>query len=160
MINNIILAFAAIVATIHVLLSHKQLDKAQIVDIYFLYFLIFGVGIIGGIGFVGHVFFPGQMAQMIGWPTGSPFQFEVGFHDGAWALLGFLCFFIRGNFWAATAIGWSFFMLGAAYGHIQQLMMSGNYAPYNVGTILPDILVPVILITLLLLHYYYASRAY
>ncbi len=59
-----------------------------------------------------------EAAKMIGWPAGNPFQFEVGLHDGAWGLLGFLCVFIGGGFWVATALGWSFFLLGAAYGHV------------------------------------------
>src|SRR5262249_51982096 len=41
-------------------------------------------------GFIPRVFFPDQTARSIGWPTGSPFQFEVGLHDGAWGVLGFL----------------------------------------------------------------------
>jgi hypothetical protein len=36
---------------------------------------------------------------MIGWPPGNPFQFEVGVHDGAWGVLGFLCIWIGGLFW-------------------------------------------------------------
>src|SRR5690242_10322179 len=127
MISNLILVLTVLIATIHVLLRKKSLTRAEIIDLYFLYFLVGGVGMIGGIGFIGHVFFADQIARLIGWPIGSPFQFEVGFHDGAWALLGFLCIYFRGNFWTATALGWSFFMLGATYGHIKQTVISANY---------------------------------
>src|SRR6185369_15461140 len=61
---------------------------------------------------------PDRAAELIGWPPGSPFQLEVGFHDGAWGLLGFLSICIGGSFWLATGLGWSFFMLGATYGHL------------------------------------------
>ena len=155
MINNILLLLAFILATFHYFIKRKQFNSSQIVDLYLIYFLFFGVGIIASIGFISHLFFPNQTAELIGWPTGSPFQFEVGFHDGAWGLLGILCLFIRDKFWLATGIGWSFFMLGAAYGHVIQATHYENFAPYNAGTIAPDILVPVILLGLLFLKYVY-----
>ena len=87
-------------------------------------------------GFIPHIFFPDQAAALIGWPPGSPFQLEVGFH--AWGLLGFLSIWIDGSFWLATGLGSSFFMLGATYGHLHQTLSSGNYAPYNFLTIFSD----------------------
>jgi hypothetical protein len=78
------------------------------------------------LGFIPHVFFADQAAQLIGWPTGSPFEFEVGFHDGGWGLLGLLCLWIGGRFWLATGLGWSFFMLGATYIHIVHTVREGN----------------------------------
>ena len=97
------------------------------------------VEIIGFVfGFIPHVFFPDFAAEQIGWPTGSPFQLEVGFHDGAWGLLGFLCIWIGGTFWLATGLGWTFFMLGATYGHIVQTVREGDYAPYNFLTLFSD----------------------
>lgn len=158
MINNLILLLTAIIVTIHIMIKRKILNKGQIIDLYLLYFLVGGVGIIGGIGFIGHVFFANEVARMIGWPTGSPFQFEVGCHDGAWALLGFLCLYYRDNFWTATAVGWSFFLLGATYGHIKQTIVSGNFEPYNYGMILPDFLVPVILLMLIVMRHRNQAR--
>jgi hypothetical protein len=35
------------------------------------------------------------------------------------------------RFWLATGLGWSLFMLGATYGHIEQTLRAGDYAPYN-----------------------------
>lgn len=152
MINNIILLITLIIATVHVFIKRKYLQRAQVIDLYLLYFLVGGVGVIGAIDFIYHIFFADEVAAMIGWPPGSPFQFEVGFHDGAWGLLGFLCLHYRENFWTATGIGWSFFMLGATYGHIKQTILFSNFSPYNLGLILPDFLVPVILLTLLCLR--------
>jgi len=149
MINLLVLALFAIFASIHAFFKRKVLRKGDLLDLYLIYSLVGGVGVIGAIGFVGHLFFADQVARLIGWPTGSPFQFEVGCQDGAFALLGFLCLYFRGNFWIATGIGWSFFLLGATYGHIKQMLLLGDYAPYNAGIIFPDFLVPVILLTLL-----------
>jgi hypothetical protein len=95
------------------------------------------------------VFFADQAAELIGWPKGSMFQFEVGLHDGAWGILGFLSVFFGGGFWLATAIGWSFFLFGAAWGHVQQIIIEGNYAPYNFYPAITDALIPIWLLGLL-----------
>jgi hypothetical protein len=87
----------------------------------------FDVGAVGFLfGFILHVFFADQAAELIGWPKGSMFQFEVGLHDGGWGILSFLCVFFGGGFWLATAIGWSFFMFGAAWGHIREPHRGGQ----------------------------------
>ena len=115
--------------------------------------LVFGVGVIGlPLGFVPHVFFPDKAAELIGWAP-SPFQLEVGFHDGAWGILGFLCIWIGGLFWLATGLGWSFFMLGATYGHIRETVSAGNYAPYNFFTIFSDGFIGIWILVLLYLYW-------
>lgn len=158
MINNIVVLLAMLLATGYVYLYRDVLTKAQVVNVYLLYLLVAGVGMVGAIGFISHVFFPNQSAAMIGWAPGSPFQFEVGCHDGAWAMLGFLCIYHRGNFWLATGLGWSFFMLGAAFGHIYQMFINNNFAPYNAGIILPDLLIPILLLVLLALRHKYSQH--
>ena len=152
MINNVILIITILLASIHALCRRKSLRKKDLVDLYLIYIFVGCVGIIGSIGFIGHVFYAKQVAHMIGWPIGSPFQFEVGCHDGAWALLGFLCLYFRDHFWTATGIGWSFFLLGATYGHIKQTVLMHDYSSYNYAIIFSDFLTPVVLITLLIIR--------
>ena len=77
------------------------------------------------------------------------FQFEVGLHDGSWGILGFLCVFFGGGFWLATAIGWSFFMVGAALGHIREIIVEANFAPYNLMPAFTDTFIPLYLLGLL-----------
>jgi hypothetical protein len=138
---------------IHFWISPIQRTRGDIVRLLLLYALLLAVGVIGFLlGFVPHVFFADAAAQLICWPTGSPFQFEVGIHDGAWGVLGFLCTWIGGTFWLATGLGWSPFMLGATYGHIREVIIAGNYAPYNFLTIFSDGFVAVWLPVLLFLH--------
>lgn len=149
MISTVILAIGLLAAAVYLLVSKAPRTRTRICEILLLYCLVCGVGLIGLVGFIGHVFFGDQIAAMIGWPAGSPFQFEVGLHDGAWGVLGILCILKRGGFWLATGLGWSLFMLGAAYGHIRDAMLHGNLALYNAGSILPDLLVPVLLLVLL-----------
>src|SRR5262245_13510235 len=108
------------------------------------------VGAVGFLfGFVPHVFFADQAAELIGWPKGSMFQFEVGLHDGGWGILGFLCVLFGGGFWLATAIGWSFFMFGAAWGHFREIIVEGNFAPYNLMPAFTDTFIPLYLLGLL-----------
>jgi hypothetical protein len=73
-------------------------------------------------------------------------------------VLGILCYWMRGNFWTATVIGFSVWFLGDAVVHIKDIVVSANYAPNNAGvTFYLDILVPVILIALLA-YYLHVSR--
>jgi hypothetical protein len=139
---------------LHLAVSKTPRTPLRVVHILLLYALVVGVGVVGlPLGFVPHVFFPDQAAKLIGWPAGSPFQFEVGVHDGAWGILGFLCIWIGGLFWLATGLGWSLFMLGATYGHIRDTVVAGNYAPYNFLTIFSDGFIAVWLLALLYLYH-------
>ncbi len=89
---------------------------------------------------------------MIGWPV-SPFQFEVGVHDGAWGVLSFRCIWIGGTFWLAAGLGWALFLLGATYGHIDQTLKTEDYAPYNFLMIFSDGFIGIWLLVLLFLYW-------
>jgi hypothetical protein len=154
MLGLIVFLLSMVLPLIHLGLSREPKTRGRVLHLLLLYALVFDVGVIGlPLGFVPHVFFADQAAHLIGWPPGSPFQFEVGIHDGAWGLLGFLCIWIGGLFWLATGLGWSLFMLGATYGHIYQTVQEGNYAPYNFLTIFSDGIIAVWLLGLLYLYY-------
>jgi hypothetical protein len=154
MIAVVVALLSVVLPLIHLWLSPLARPRGRAVRLLLLYALVLGVGVIGlFMGFVPHVFFADAAARLIGWPTGSPFQFEVGIHDGAWGVLGFLCIWIGGTFWLATGLGWSLFMLGATYGHIHQMVVAGNYAPYNFLTIFSDGFIALWLLVLLYLHY-------
>ncbi len=133
-----ILLMGIIIGLIHLGIKKNTLKRNEKIELFLLYLIIFAVGIIGTIAFIGHVFFPEKIAPKIGWQV-SPFETEVGIHDGAWALLGFLAIWISGSFWHAIVIGWSFFMIGAGIGHIKETIIYGNYAPYNFSMIFFDI---------------------
>jgi len=137
---------AVIASVIHLAVTKAPRTPRRVVEVLLLYQFVFVVATGGTIGFMGHVFSPDAIAKSIGWPPGSPFQFEVGMADGAFGLLGWLCIFRRGGFWWATAIGYSFFLIGDGIGHIIRLVQDSDFAPANVGTIVPDILAPVLLL--------------
>ena len=154
MVAITIALLSAVLPLVHLYVSKVPRTRLRVIHILLLYALVLGVGVIGlPMGFVPHVFFADATAWAIGWPTGSPFQFEVGVHDGAWGVLGFLCIWIGGRFWLATGLGWSLFMLGATYGHIRQTVLEGDYAPYNFLTIFSDGFIAVWLLALLWLYW-------
>jgi len=160
MLGFVFIVLSIVGAIIHLSITKQQKSRQYVVDTLLLYSLVFNVGGVGlFVGFIPHVFFPDRAAAFIGWPSGSHFQYEVGFHDGAWGILGFLSIWIRGNFWLATGIGWSFFLLGAAIGHLHDTIVNANYAPYNFLMIFVDSLIALILLTLLTLKYRWAPTA-
>ncbi len=154
MIGIAIAVLSVVLPVLHLFVSKVPRTKLRVIHILLLYALVLGVGVIGlPLGFIPHVFFANETARAIGWPTGSPFQFEVGVHDGAWGVLGFLCIWIGGTFWLATGLGWALFMLGATYGHIRDTVLEGNYAPYNFLTIFSDGFIALWLLVLLWLYW-------
>lgn len=153
MIAITIAILSVLLPLLHLRISSGVRTRDSIVHLMLLYALVLDVGVIGFVlGFISHIFFPDQAADMIGWPRGNPFQFEVGLHDGAWGVLGFLCIWIGGSFWTATGLGWSLFMLGASFGHLVQTLREGNFAPYNFLTIFSDGFIGVWLLLLLTLR--------
>ncbi len=130
------------------------LHAAGVVESFLLWFLVIVVGFGSLYAFVGHAFVADDVARSIGWPTGSPFQFEVALHNLAVGVLGVLCFWVRGDFWSATVIAFAVFGVGAAYGHIRDIRLRHNYEPGNAGPILyiNDILLPLLLIVLLITY--------
>nr|WP_245303908.1 DUF6790 family protein [Pseudorhodoplanes sinuspersici] len=126
--------------------------RGQLVEALFAYFLLFSIGISYFYNFVMHVFFGEMAARFIGWAD-SPFQTEVGFASLGFSVVGFLAF--RGDIGLRTAavVGPSIFLLGAAGGHIYQMITAHNFAPGNAGVIFwTDILLPVIGFALLYLQ--------
>lgn len=84
MINVIIVLSSIALPLIHLGLSGIPRTRDRMVRVLLLYALAFNVGFVGlFMGFIPHVFFADQAARLIGWQPGSPFQFEVGVHDGA-----------------------------------------------------------------------------
>jgi Family of unknown function (DUF6790) len=153
MIDLAVAFLSVLLPLVHLALSKIPRTRLRVIHLLLLYALVLDVGVIGLVlGFIPHVFFADQAARLIGWPPGSPFQFEVGVHDGAWGVLGILCIWIGGTFWLATGLGWSLFMLGATYGHIHQMVLKANYAPYNFLTIFSDGFIAVWLLVLLYLY--------
>ena len=101
-----------------------------------------------------------MIARFIGWDN-SPFQLEVGFASLGFAIVGILAFKGSMGMRAAAVIGPSMFLLGAAGGHIYQMIKAHNFAPGNVGTVFwMDIILPIIGFSLLYLYHRLKNRTY
>jgi len=138
-----------------VALSRKQkpLHKGQIIEALFAYFLLFSIGLGFLYNFIMHVFFAEIAASFIGWKN-SPFQYEVGYASLGFAIVGIIAFKQNLSFRAAAVIGPSFFLWGAAGGHIYQMITTHNYSPGNAGVIFwTDIILPIIALVLLYQQY-------
>jgi hypothetical protein len=119
----------------------------------FSYYLLFAIGISNLVNFVFHVFFGDMAAEFIGWKQ-SPFQAEVGFASLGIGIAGVIAFRASLPFRFATLISPSVFSLGAAGGHIYQMIAARNFSPGNVGLILPsNFLIPAVGFVLLWLSY-------
>ncbi len=135
----------------------RPLAMATVVEELFAWFLLFSIGISFFYNFVFHVFFGDLAARYIGWAQ-SPFQAEVGTASLGFSVVGFLAF--RGGFGMRTAavVGPACFLLGAAAGHIYQMIAVHNFAPGNAGVIFyTDLGVPAIGFVLLRLQHRLAS---
>lgn len=117
------------------------------------YYMLFAIGINNLVNFVFHVFFGELSAGFIGWAD-SPFQAEVGFASLGIGIVGVMAFRAGLPFRVAAYIPPAVFSLGAAWGHIYQMITAHNYSPGNVGLVLPtDIILPAVGFVLLYLSY-------
>jgi len=160
-ISNFSLTFLVVgllASGVALLRRHRPWTGAVVVEALFSRFLLFSIAIGYLYNFVVHVFFGAISARFIGWPD-SPFQREVGFASLGFSMIGFLA--VRGSFAmrAAAVVGSSCFLLGAAGGHVLEMVRSRNFAPGNAGAVFDmDLLLPAIGFSLLGLQHRYSER--
>lgn len=131
--------------------------RAWVVEKLLAWYVFFSIGVDNFYNFVMHVFFSEMSARFIGWAD-SPFQLEVGMASLGFAAVGLLAAFRSFDLRLASIVGPSIFTLGAAVGHIQQMITAHNFAPGNAGLIFwTDILVPVFGFGLLWLQHRYGK---
>jgi hypothetical protein len=110
-------------------------------------FLI-AVGVPLLIAFVGHTFRGEVSARRLGWPTGNPFQTEVGIWDGAGGAIAVVAFWRHDGFWLATVIAHSLFWTGAGIVHVREIVKERNFRADNLLPAVVNFLVPATLISL------------
>jgi len=152
------LILGLVAGAVSLLFKPKPLTRRTVVEVLFSYFLLIAIGLNNLVNFVFHVFYGDLAASFIGWAQ-SPFQAEVGFASLGIGITGVIAFRASLPFQAAALIPPVVFSLGAAGGHIYQMIVEKNFAPGNVGLVLPtDIVLPLVGFLLLWLCYRY-SRA-
>ena len=144
-LSNFTLSFLIIglvASGVALLRAPKPLTAPAVVEALFSYFLLFSIGFSFFYNFVMHTFFGEMSARFIGWQD-SPFQAEVGFASLGFSVVGFLAFRRSFDLRLAAVVGPALFLLGAAGGHIYQMISTGNFAPGNAGIIFyTDVLIP------------------
>jgi hypothetical protein len=124
-----------------------------VVEKLLAWYVMFNIGLMFLVNFVFHTFFGGLAARFIGWAD-SPFQLEVGTASLGFSVVGFIAAFARFDRRLVAIIGPSIFTLGAAAGHVYQMITAHNFAPGNAGAIFyTDILIPIVGFALLWLEY-------
>jgi hypothetical protein len=125
-------------------------DREAAAERFLSWVLLLPIGVTGLWAALFHLFFPALAAAHIGWQT-SPFQFEVGVADLAIGVTACLAFRRDLGFKAAAVIVASVFLLGAAVGHVRQMLTAGNFAPGNAGVpFFIDIFAPALALALLI----------
>ncbi len=156
LIGNFFVTFfiiGLIAAGISLLKKPKPLGISAVAEAFLSYYLLFAIGINNLVNFMFHVFFGDIAAKFIGWEN-SPFQAEVGFASLGVGIAGVLAFKASLPFRFATLIPPTCFSWGAAGGHIYQMIVAHNFAPGNVGLVLPiDIIMPFVGLVFLWLSY-------
>ena len=111
----------------------KHWNVRSFIKTFLGYILLINVGLTGLMGAYAHFFKGPEIARLIGWLPGSPFQLEVAVANLSYGVLGVLAFWIRGRFWDAVILGWSIFLLGCFALHLHDYISYDNTAPYNIG---------------------------
>ena len=133
---GLIVSLAAIIRSRHLI------DRSLIVEKLISWYIFFSIGLDNFYNFVMHVFFGEVAARFIGWAD-SPFQFEVGMASLGFAAVGLLAAFGSFDLRLAAIIGPGIFLLGAAAGHVHQMVTAHNFAPGNAGVVFwTDIFIP------------------
>lgn len=128
-------------------------DPQRFAEPAIAFYCLIAIGLTFFYNFVMHVFFGKMAASFIGWAD-SPFQAEVGWASLGFAVIGLLGFKRSRDMRLAAILGPACFLLGAASGHVIQMVTTDNYAPGNAGIIFwTDILVPLIGLWLFWLRY-------
>jgi uncharacterized protein DUF6790 len=120
----------------------NPMNPSVMIEKLLSWYVFWTVGVAYLYNFVFHVFFGEMAARFIGW-SDSPFQLEVGTASLGFAAVGFLAAFRSFDLRVAAILGPGLFCLGAAVGHIHQMITAHNFAPGNAGVIFwMDILLP------------------
>lgn len=156
MIPIIIWIIALFFLTIIHLISVKNLRNLKgVLESLLLYMFLINVALASLWTFFGYVFFADEAAKFMGFGPGSPFQYEVGIANLAFGVMGIFCVWERGDFWLATAIGYSIFIMGVGIGNVREMVINHNDAPGNSGAILWfHLIFPLLLLSILTLYRY------
>lgn len=154
------LAIGLVASLVAIARAPAPRSTALAVDRLLAWHIFFALGAQNLLNFIFHVFFGKLAAAFIGWAD-SPFQLEVGMASLGFSVVAFLAAFGSFDLRLAAILGPALFSLGAAAGHVYQMVTAHNFAPGNAGIIFyTDIFIPLFGFVLLWLqHRHPAPRA-
>ena len=136
------LAIGLLFSIVAIVRAPKTIGPSAIVERLLAWHVFWAIGVDNLYNFVMHSFFGKMSAAFIGWAD-SPFQFEVATASLGFAVVGFLAAFRSFDLRLAAIVGPGIFTLGAAAGHIHQMLVAHDFAPGNAGVIFyMDIVTP------------------
>jgi hypothetical protein len=142
---------STVIATlIGIVFYFLRIENIGLVHSILLCNLVFGIGFFGLFNFVGHSLLSERVARGIGWASNG-FQKELGFVSLGIGICGILCYWFRDGLWLGTIIVTSAFLLGAAALHVVEIVRKKNFNRGNTWIIIPDLLIPSVLIVLYVL---------
>jgi hypothetical protein len=134
--------FGLIVSFVAIARARTRIDGVEAVEKLLVWYVFFSIGLDHFYNFIMHAFFGKLSASFIGWAD-SPFQFEVATASLGFAAVGSFAAFRSYDLRLAAVLGPSVFTLGAAFGHLYQMVTAHNFAPGNAGIIFwTDIFIP------------------
>jgi len=141
---------AVLLAAFHAWLRRSRLNRVGILETFLRYQFALGLAPAGLFAFLGHAFRPEKVALGIGWAPHPAFQFELAAFELGFGLAALGALWTRNRgYWLGITLAPSVFMLLAGFQHIQQALLKGNFAAYNLLAVLPDLLLPGTLLGLL-----------
>jgi hypothetical protein len=157
-IYTVILILGVVGFFIHWMMSPRPVTFLRLVELFLLYQLIFSVGLSSFLAFFGLTFMTQFVADYTDWPA-SPFEVLLGNVNLGYGVLGILCIWFRDNFWTATILGQSIWLLGDAVAHLYEMIYHHNHTLGNIGMPLyTDIIIPIVLLILLAVYKYLQYR--
>lgn len=139
-----------LIAGIQIALDKTAWSRERKLEVVLLYLFGLGVAANGIGGFIGHVFISDLVATSIGWPSGNPFQLEVGFANLALGILGIMAMGRRDGFREATVMAVTVFSVGATIVHVLDILETGNLALGNTVQNVSNLLRPALLVGFLI----------
>lgn len=114
--------------------SHERMKLQNISSLMLKYALFFNVGGLFIMGCAGQFLYAKEISSCLGL-SWSPFQYELGFSELGLAVLGLLCPLFQRQFWLATIIATSVWLMGASGVHLYYYFQ-GNESIINASFVI------------------------
>jgi hypothetical protein len=126
----------------------EQVTREVAVEHLLFWYLVLAVGVAGLLDGFSQMFDPDATADLNEWTESQAF-IELGMMNFAFGVLGICCIKARGSWRYAAAVGYSIFLLLAAYYHLHDWLGNDNDSDGNMGpSLYSDIGVAIVLLVL------------